>query len=69
MIFVKDMLYALLALLSLGGAAFSFIKYTGSNDNKIFLVVAIVCILLAVVLGGLFLSGRVNKNEDIHITE
>jgi len=63
------MLYAILALVSAVAAAFSFIKYTGSADNKVYLVVAIICILLTIVLGGLFLSGRVNKNEDIHITE
>lgn len=69
MIFVKDMLYALLALVAAIAAAFSFYKYTSSDDNKIFLVGAIVFVLATIALGGLFLSGRVNKNEDIHITE
>ena len=69
MIFVKDMLYAVLALVSLVVAAFSFYEYTTSADNKLYLAGAIVFVLLTVVLGGLFLSGRVNKNEDIHITE
>jgi hypothetical protein len=68
-IFVKDMLYAVLALVSAVIAAFTFYKYTASDDNKLFLVVAIVFILATIVLGGLFLSGRVNKDEDIHITE
>ncbi len=67
--FVKDMLSALLALVAAVGAAFSFYKYTTSGDNKVFLVIAIVCVLATVALGGLFLSGRVNKNDDIHITE
>ena len=66
---MKDMLYAVLALVSLVVAAFSFYEYTTSADNKLYLAGAIVFVLLAVVLGGLFLSGRVNKNEDIHITE
>lgn len=66
---MKDMLYALLALISLVVAAFSFFKYTNSDDAKIWLVGAIVFILVTIALGGLFLSGRVNKNEDIHITE
>lgn len=69
MIFVKDMLYAVLALVSAVAAAFSFYKYTSSDDDKVFLVAAIVGVLATIVLGGLFLSGRVNKNEDIHITE
>ncbi len=66
---MKDMLFAVLALLAAVGAAFSFYSYTNSNDNKTYLVAAIVLALVTVVLGGLFLSGRVNKNEDIHITE
>lgn len=66
---MKDMLYALLALVSAVVAAFSFYKYTSSDDNKVFLIAAIVFILATIALGGLFLSGRVNKNEDIHITE
>ena len=66
---MKDMLYAVLALVSAVIAALSFYKYTTSDDNKVFLVGAIVFILATIVLGGLFLSGRVNKDEDIHITE
>lgn len=66
---MKDMLYAILALVSAVIAAVSFFYYTKSADNKLFLVGAIVFVLLTVVLGGLFLSGRVNKNDDIHITE
>ncbi len=68
-IFVKDMLFAILALVSAIAAAFSFYTYTNSNDNKTFLVVFVICVLATIVLGGLFLSGRVNKKEDIHITE
>jgi len=33
------------------------------------MVLGILAIVGAVVFGGLFLSGRVNKKEDIHITE
>jgi len=66
---MKDMLFAVLALAAAAGGVFSFIKYTGSGGNTMFLVIAIVCVVVAVALGGVFLSGRVNKNEDIHITE
>lgn len=65
---MKDMLYAVLALVSIGIAAFSFYEYVGTA-NSIFIVMAIVFLLIGVVLGGLFLSGRVNKGDDIHITE
>ncbi len=63
------MLFAILALVSAIAAAFSFYTYTNSGDNKVYLVAAIVFALATIVLGGLFLSGRVNKAEDIHITE
>ncbi|CAN5409975.1 hypothetical protein BH10ACI2_BH10ACI2_25620 [soil metagenome] len=63
------MLYAILALVSAVVAGVSFYKYTESDDNKIFIVAAIVFGVLTVALGGFFLSGRVNKKEDIHITE
>lgn len=63
------MLYALLALVAAVAAAFSFYQYTSSNDNKLFLVVALVCALATVGLGAMFLAGRMSKKEDIHITE
>lgn len=66
---MKDMLFALGALVFAVLAALSFYKYTGSEDNKVFLVAFGVCALTTVVLGGVFLSGRINKKEDIHITE
>jgi predicted exporter len=65
---VKDMLYAVLALVAAVGAVFSWLKYTGSA-NIMFLVLFIVLVVITIACGALFLSGRVNKNEDIHITE
>ncbi len=69
MIFVKDMLYALLALVSAILAAFSFYKYVSGGGQTMYIAGTIIFVILTVVLGGLFLSGRVNKNEEIHITE
>ena len=63
------MLYALMALISAIVAALSIYKYTNSNDEKLYLVGFIVFLLVALVLGVLFMSGRVNKKEEIHITE
>ncbi len=68
MIFVKDMLYAVLALVTAVGAVFSWLQYTGSA-NILFLVLFGVLIIATIALGAMFLSGRVNKKEDIHITE
>jgi hypothetical protein len=69
-IFVKDLLYAGLALVSAVIAAYCFVSFRGASDNKTMMIVAaIVFTLLALGFGTMFLMGRVNKNEDIHITE
>ncbi|MEO5860270.1 MAG: hypothetical protein ABIR33_15140 [Pyrinomonadaceae bacterium] len=62
------MLYGLLAFVSLLVTIFSFYTYTKGN-NILFLVATIVFLIVTVGLGGVFLSGRVNKKEEIHITE
>ena len=66
---MKDMLYAVLALIAALAAAGSFYYFQHSEGNTILLVVAIISVILAMIFGILFLSGRVNKTEDIHITE
>jgi sugar phosphate permease len=59
----------LLALVSLILTALSFWRYRSSPDNTVWLVGVIVFLIATLVFGGLFLSGRVNKGDDIHITE
>jgi hypothetical protein len=66
---VSDMLYLLLALVSLAITAGSYMMYRNSGGSTLYLVGIIVFLLATVGCFGLFLSGRVNKNEDIHITE
>ena len=67
---MKGMLNSVLALVFLVLAAWSFYTYTNTTPpNSLYLVLAIVFALLMVVFGGMFLSGRVNKSEEIHITE
>jgi uncharacterized membrane protein len=66
---VTFMLNGILAVISAIIAGFSFYKYTQSDDNKLYLVMFIVFLLAFLGLGAMFLSGRVNKTEDIHITE
>lgn len=63
------MLYLLLTLVSLALTAGSYVMYRSSGGSTLYLVGIIVFLLATVGFGGLFLSGRVNKNEDIHITE
>lgn len=64
------MLYALGALISLIVAVFCFYwMQTHTESNPLLLVAGIVFGILTIVFGGLFLSGRVNKSDEIHITE
>jgi len=48
---------------------FSIYKYMASADNKIWMVIGIIAILAFLALGAMFMSGRMNKTDDIHITE
>ena len=64
------MLYGLLAFVSLILTVVCFYLYFGNQgSNVLYLVGAIVFLIATVGLGGFFLAGRVNKKEDIHITE
>lgn len=64
------MLYALGALVSAIIAVFCFISIRGQADGGLLpIIIGIVFAVLTIILGGLFLSSRVNKTEDIHITE
>lgn len=74
MIFVGNLLYGLIALVSFGIAIWLFLKDRGvakaaGDESVLPLVAAIVLIVIGIIFGGLFLAGRVNKTEDIHITE
>lgn len=67
---MNNLLYGLLALISFGaGGWLALGGYKGAEGNTTPLVIGIILLLLGVVFGGLFLAGRVNKTEDIHITE
>ena len=64
------MLNGLVALVSLAVAIFCLYKYQQSVPaNSLYLIGTIVFAILMVVFGVMFLSGRINKSEDIHITE
>ncbi|NOT48753.1 MAG: hypothetical protein HOP17_13515 [Acidobacteria bacterium] len=66
---MKGALNGLLALVSLILAAGSFYLYKTGEGKGIYLVGLIVFAVLLVLFGAMFLSGRVNKTEEIHITE
>jgi len=65
---VKGALNGLLALGSFILGALSFYQYRGTGST-LWLVGLVLFALLFIVFGGMFLSGRVNKTEEIHITE
>ena len=65
---MSGMLNGLLAVVSLAIAVVCFIYYR-QNASTLLIVLTIIFGVLMVVFGGMFLSGRVNKTEDIHITE
>jgi hypothetical protein len=62
-------MYALLCLVSLAVFGLSYYEYTQTGGNALWMVLMFLGIIAAVAFGGLFLSSRVNKKEDIHITE
>jgi len=59
----------LLAVVALILTVVSFLMYQRSADNKLWLAGFILFLIVTLVFGVLFLTGRVNKGEDIHITE
>ncbi len=61
-------MYALLALVSFIVAGVSF-YYFQQRDTTLFMILGIVFAILGAVFGIIFLSGRINKTDDIHITE
>ena len=64
------MLYGLLSLVSLVLTVVCFYLYFGERGaNILWLILAIIFLIVTVGLGGFFLSGRVNRKEDVHITE
>lgn len=69
MIFVKGSINGLIAVVALVLTAGSFYMYVKSPQNTMFLIGVILFLIVMLIFGGMFLSGRVNKNDDIHITD
>jgi len=63
------MLYALLALISAIVAGVSFWQYRVSAGQTMWIILTFIFLAAALGLGAMFLAGRLNKTEDIHITE
>ncbi|CAN5130074.1 hypothetical protein BH20ACI1_BH20ACI1_22970 [soil metagenome] len=61
-------LYGLLALISAIATGFSFWRFQHTGQSYL-IILTIVFLIAAIGLGAMFLTGRLNKTEDIHITE
>lgn len=71
---MSNLLYGLISLVSFAIAAYLFFGMRGAAGAETErsltpLILAIILIVVGLIFGGLFLAGRVNKTEDIHITE
>lgn len=67
---MKDMLFALVAAVCAVVAIYFLYSFqTTANAGSSSLIIGVVFVIAAVVFGGLFAFGRVNRHEDIHITE
>jgi high-affinity Fe2+/Pb2+ permease len=68
---MKDSLFAILALVTAAVAAFFFyrLQTSAADGSSMNLILGIVFALAALGLGAFYMFNKVNRHEDIHITE
>lgn len=66
---MRNMLFALLGLISAVLAAYFLYHFQNDADGQNSLILGIIFAVVAVVFGGLFMFGRVNSHDEIHVTE
>lgn len=67
---MKGALNGFVAVVCLAIGVVAIVMYRMNNTAYWYLLWAsVIFIILALVFGALFLSGKLNKTEDIHITE
>ena len=72
---MKDLLYAVVGLIGAIVAAFGIYSYLtqkvprGGEADHTWMIIGVISAIVALICGGLFLSNRVNREEEIHITE
>ena len=72
---MKDLLYAVVGLIAAAVAAFGIYSYLsqkvprGTEPDHTWIIIGVISAIVALICGGLFLSGRVNREEEIHVTE
>jgi hypothetical protein len=68
---MKDSLFAILALISAVVAGYFFYSFQNQGDegSSMSLILGVLFALVAVGLGAFYMFNKVNRHEDIHITE
>jgi multidrug transporter EmrE-like cation transporter len=69
---MKDVVSLVVGLAAAGVAiwqAILFFKTTGAQTGGNHAIYAGVAIVIAIICGAIFFAGRVNKEEEIHITQ
>ncbi len=71
---MKDLLLAVVGLVSVVIAVWQLLVFIrplppGAAISNLPIYIGLLFAVVALVCGGMFLSGRVNKDSDIHITE
>ena len=69
---MKDVVLLILCVGTAIGAIVEFWRWLQVPPNQsapVTLIISIVCLVIAIVCGLLFLIPRVNKEEEIHITQ
>jgi drug/metabolite transporter (DMT)-like permease len=68
---MKDSLFAILALISAVVAGYFFYSFQNQGDegSSMSLILGVLFALVAVGLGAYYMFNKVNRHEDIHITE
>ncbi|MCW5960060.1 MAG: hypothetical protein KIS76_07845 [Pyrinomonadaceae bacterium] len=66
---MNSMMSSGLAILSAIVAIISFWMFQSKDGGTLWVVVGIIGIIATIAFGAMYMTGRVNKTEDIHITE
>ena len=72
---MKNMLYVVIGVIAIAVAIWEFkvfINQPSKNSadfSYVPIIIAAIGAIVALICGALFLSGRVNRTEEIHITE
>ena len=71
---MKDLLYAVVGLIAAAVAVWQIWMFVNqgvrsADADYTHIIIGVICAVVALICGGLFLSNRINRQEEIHITE